>query len=45
MSDFEEKQIGKLREMGLNMLLRYVDDVYATVTARVKALKKKSCCI
>jgi hypothetical protein len=45
MSDFEEKHIGKLKKMGFNIWLRYVDDVYATVTARAKALKKKSCCI
>ncbi len=42
MSDFEEKHIGKLREMGLNIWLRYVDDV---CNSEVKALKKKSCCI
>jgi hypothetical protein len=34
MSDFEEKHIGKLREMGLNIWLRYVDDVYATVKSK-----------
>jgi len=33
-SDFEEKHIGKLREMGLNIWLRYVDDVYATVKSK-----------
>jgi hypothetical protein len=32
MSDFEEKYISKLREMDVNIWLRYVDDVYATVT-------------
>jgi hypothetical protein len=32
MSDFEEKYISKLREMGVNIWLLYVDDVYATVT-------------
>jgi hypothetical protein len=34
MSDFEEKHIGKLREMSLNIWLRYRDDVYAAVKSK-----------
>jgi hypothetical protein len=39
MSDSEEKHIGKLREMGLNTWLRYVDDVYATV--KIKGVEEE----
>jgi hypothetical protein len=31
MSDFERKHINKLKELGVNIWCRYVDDVFATL--------------
>ena len=37
-SDFEEKHMNEMREMGLDLWWRYVDDLYSTVSNKLEAL-------
>ena len=37
MSDFEDKHINKLKEIGVNLWLRYIDDVFATLNDKEHA--------
>ena len=34
MSDFEHKHMNKVKELGVNLWLRYVDDVFATLNEK-----------
>ena len=38
MADFEEKHLDEMREMGLNIWSRFVDDVFATVNNKEEVL-------
>jgi hypothetical protein len=36
MADFEKKNIAQLKQLGVNLWYRYVDDIFATLTRNSK---------